>query len=206
MPNKKICNPKTDYETNNHLPCPTKKYVVQKQTTKQIITCRSQKKICSPKTDYKMALLGSHPHGSTAPVPWAPVPTSSVPMAPVPTAPIPTAPVPKAPIPTAPVPMAPVPTVLVHKLPSKFCYSHAPVPHVLFPHAPVSHAPVPMLPSLKINRFNHTKTNHFNHTIKKLTPVLILWSTFSGISRTFTIFMLEAMWCEGSNPHGVEAL
>ncbi len=32
------------------LPCP-KKYVVQKQTTKQIITCLAQQKICSPKTD-----------------------------------------------------------------------------------------------------------------------------------------------------------
>ena len=44
MPNKKLCSPKTDYETNNHLPCPTKKYVVRKQTTKQIITCRAQQK------------------------------------------------------------------------------------------------------------------------------------------------------------------
>ena len=44
MPNKKICSPKTDYETNNHSPGPTKKYVVQKQTTKQIITCRAQQK------------------------------------------------------------------------------------------------------------------------------------------------------------------
>ena len=111
------------------------------------------------------------------------------------------APVPTAPIPTAPVPMAPI-----HMLPSTCCYPHAPVPHVPVPHAPIPHAPVPMLPSLKINCFNHTKTNHFNHTIKKFTPVLILRSTFSGISRTFTIFMLEAMWCEGSNPHGVEAL
>ena len=53
VPNKKLCSRKTDYETNNHLPCPTKKYVVRKQTTKQIITCRAQQKISSPKTDYE---------------------------------------------------------------------------------------------------------------------------------------------------------
>ncbi len=44
VPNQNICSPKTDYETNNHLPCPTKIYVVRKQTTKQIITCRAQQK------------------------------------------------------------------------------------------------------------------------------------------------------------------
>ena len=161
MPNKKICSPKTDYETNNHLRCLTKNYAV---------------------------------------------PTATVPTVPVPTAPVPTAPVPTAPVPTASVPTALVPTALVHMLPLTCYYPHAPVPHVPFPHAPVPHSPVPMLPSVKINCFNHTKTNHFNHTLKKFTPVLILRSTFSGISRTFTIFMLEAMWCEGSNPHGVEAL
>ena len=53
MPNKKLCSPKTDYETNIHWPCPTKKYVVRKQTTKQRITRRAQQKICSPKTDYE---------------------------------------------------------------------------------------------------------------------------------------------------------
>ena len=35
---------KTDYKTNNHLPCPTKNNVAQKQTTKQIITCSAQQK------------------------------------------------------------------------------------------------------------------------------------------------------------------
>ena len=45
MPNKKIHSPKTDYEPkNNHLQCPTKKYVVRKQTTKQIITCCAKQK------------------------------------------------------------------------------------------------------------------------------------------------------------------
>ena len=44
MPNKKLCSPKTDYKTNNHLPRATKKYVIRKQTTKQIITCRAQQK------------------------------------------------------------------------------------------------------------------------------------------------------------------
>ena len=53
MPNKKISSPKTDYEPNNKLPCPTKNYVVQKQTTKQIIARRDQQKICSLKTDYE---------------------------------------------------------------------------------------------------------------------------------------------------------
>ena len=41
---RKICSPKTNYDTNNHLPSPTKNYIVQKQTTKQIITCRAQQK------------------------------------------------------------------------------------------------------------------------------------------------------------------
>ena len=44
VPNKKLCSPKTEYKTNNHLLCPTKKFVVQTQTTKQIITCRAQQK------------------------------------------------------------------------------------------------------------------------------------------------------------------
>ena len=53
-PTKNYVVRKTDYETNNHLPCPTKKYVdrkqttkkivVRKQTTKQIIICRAQQK------------------------------------------------------------------------------------------------------------------------------------------------------------------
>ena len=143
------------------MPCPTKKYVVRKQTTKQ----------------------KSHPHGSYPPGsrphcsrPHGSYFHSSPPHAPV------------------------------HMLLSICSYPHAPVPHVPVPHAPIPHAPVSMLPSLNINHFNNTKTNHFNHTIKKIAPVLILRSTFSGISRTFTIFILEAMWCGGSNPHGVEAL
>ena len=41
----KNSSPKTNYDTNNHLPSPTKKYVVQKQITKQIIYCRAQQKI-----------------------------------------------------------------------------------------------------------------------------------------------------------------
>ena len=63
MPNKKICSSKTEYQTNNNLagptkkyvlPCPTKIYVVRKQTLKQkIITRSAQQKKCRLKTDYE---------------------------------------------------------------------------------------------------------------------------------------------------------
>ena len=149
-----------------------------------------------------MALLGSHPHGSrphgSRPLGSRPHvfrPHGSRPHGSHPHGSRPQGSHPHSSRPHSSRPQAPVEILLF----TRSCSSCSVSPRSRFP-CSRPHAPVP-----KNKSFQSYKIKTFQ-SYKKIAPVLILRSSFSGISRTFTIFMLEAMWCEGSNPHGVEAL